>query len=136
VFETSPIRQLATVETISTDALEVPNDLGEFGYGWVGEQEARPETTTSQTGVIRIPAQEVYAQPKVTQKLLEDASIDVETWLSGKIADKFSRVEATAFVSGTGIKQPRGFLIYPAGTTNPGQIEQIPLGRREPGHRR
>jgi HK97 family phage major capsid protein len=76
VFESSPIRQLATVETISTEALEVPNDLGEAAAGWVGEQEARPETATPQTGVLRIPAHEMYAQPKATQKLLEDASID------------------------------------------------------------
>jgi HK97 family phage major capsid protein len=30
VYESSPIRQLATVETISTDALEVPNDLARW----------------------------------------------------------------------------------------------------------
>ena len=128
VFESSPIRQLATVETISTDALEVPNDLGEAAAGWVGEQEARPETATPQTGVLRIPAHEMYAQPKATQKLLEDASINVETWLSNKISDKFGRLEATAFMVGTGVKMPRGLLTYPAGTANPGQIEQIHSG--------
>jgi HK97 family phage major capsid protein len=128
VFESSPIRQLATVETISTDALEVPNDLGEVAAGWVGEQEARPETATPQTGVLRIPAHEMYAQPKATQKLLEDASINVETWLSNKISDKFGRLEATAFMVGTGVKMPRGLLTYPAGTANPGQIEQIHSG--------
>jgi predicted phage gp36 major capsid-like protein len=92
VYESSPIRQLATVETISTDALEVPNDLGEVAAGWVGEQEARPETGTPQTGVLRIPAHEMYSQP----------------------------LEATAL--------PRGLLTYTAGTTNPGQIEQIHSG--------
>lgn len=125
VFESSPIRQIATVETISTDALEIPNDYGEVGAGWVGEQEARPETSTPPVGVMRIGVNEMYAMPKATQKLLEDATIDVEAWLADKIAQKFARLEATAFVLGSGVKQPRGLLSYPGGTTNPGTVEQI-----------
>jgi len=128
VFETSPMRQLAYIETISTDALEIPNDLGEFDAGWVGEEDSRTETNTSQTGVLRIPVHEIYASPKATQKLLEDAAIDIEAWIAKKIADKFSRVEASAFINGNGIKKPRGILTYPAGTGNPGQIEQVVSG--------
>jgi HK97 family phage major capsid protein len=48
--------------------------------------------------------------------------------VSNKISDKFGRLEATAFMVGTGVKMPRGLLTYPAGTTNPGQIEQIHSG--------
>ena len=39
----------------------------------------------------------------------------------------FSRRESTAFVTGNGVSQPRGFLTYPAGT-NWGQIEQLNSG--------
>lgn len=116
IYETSPMRQLATVETIGTEALEIPVDTDEAGAGWVGEEQARPETSTPQVGVQRIPVHELYANPKVTQKFLEDAAINVEAWLAGKIADKFGRTEATAFMVGTGINQPRGILTYPAGT--------------------
>lgn len=126
VWESSPLRSLADVQSISTDALEIPTDFGEFGAGWVGETEARPETTTSQTGVMRINVHEQYAMPKATQKLLEDAAIDVEGWITRKVADKFARVEATSFILGTGVKQPRGILTYPAGSTLPGTIEQVP----------
>ncbi|MGE0425418.1 MAG: phage major capsid protein [Reyranellaceae bacterium] len=126
-YESSPLRELATVETISTDAIEYPIDDDELDAGWVGETESRPETGTPQVGVQRIPVHEVYAMPKATQKFLEDASIDVEGWLARKIGEKFGRTEATAFVSGNGIKKPRGFLSYPAGTSR-GQIEQIPSG--------
>ncbi len=128
VFETSPMRQLATVENISTDALEMPTDFGEFGYGWVGEQEDRPETTTSQTGVMRIPVHEMYAMPKATQKLLEDAAIDVEGWMARKVSVRFGRVEATAHILGDGVKKPRGILTYAAGTTLPGTVEQVNSG--------
>lgn len=127
VYESSPIRQIATVETISTDAVEYPVDDGEAGAGWVGEQETRPETGTPQVGVQRIPVHEMYASPKATQKLLEDASVNVEAWLANKIGQKFGRLEATGFVAGNGVKKPRGFTTYPSGTAR-GQIEQIVSG--------
>ena len=52
----------------------------------------------------------------------------MEAWLAAKVADKFTRTENAAFVNGTGVGQPRGFLTYPAGTTIPGQIQQRATG--------
>jgi HK97 family phage major capsid protein len=127
VFESSPMREIATVETISTDAIEYPVDEGEADCGWVGETATRTETNTPQVGVQRIPVHELYANPKATQKLLEDASINVEAWLAQKVGEKFGRTEATAFVSGNGIKKPRGFLDYGSGTTR-GTLEQVNSG--------
>lgn len=131
VYETSGIRQIASVETISTDALEGVADLGEAGSGWVGETEARPETDTPQIAEWRIPVHEQYAEPRTTQKVLDDARVNVENWLSGKVASRFDRTENTGFVAGDGIKRPRGFLTYAAGTpsvSNWDVIEQIPIG--------
>ena len=80
----------------------------------------------------RIPVHELYAKPQATQKLLDDASISVEQWLSGKTADHFARTENTAFVSGSGVGRPRGFLTYAdwttAGTFQHGAIEQFDTG--------
>lgn len=126
-YESSPMRALASVETIGTDSLEFPIDDGEFGFEWVGETEARSETTTSEVGVQRIDVHEMVAKPRVTQKFLEDASVDVEGWLSNKVAEKFGRGEATAFVSGNGVKKPRGFLTYASGTTR-GTLERVASG--------
>ena len=127
VFETSPIRQFATVETIGTDALEMITDLNQVGFGWVGEQESRAETTTPDIGKRRIPAHELYAEPRATQKMLDDAGFDVESWLARKISERFARVEATAFVSGNGVARPRGIDTYPSGTADQ-QIEQVGSG--------
>ena len=124
VFETSPIRQFAAIENISSDSIELIADENEAGFGWVGEQQTRPETTTPDIGKRVIHAHEQYAEPRATQKLLDDAGFDVEGWLAGKVADRFARSEATAFVTGDGVAQPRGFTTYPAGTAI-GQIEQI-----------
>ncbi|MBT5472451.1 MAG: phage major capsid protein [Nitrospina sp.] len=128
VFETSPMRNIATVETISSDALEIPEDLNEADSGWTSERAARPETNTPQIGVRRIPVHELYAMPKATQTLLDDSRIDVETWLSMKIADKMSRIENASFINGDGSGKPRGILTYTSGTTNPGEVQQVNTG--------
>ena len=128
VFETSPMRAFASVQTISTDALEGIFDLDEAEAIWVAETQARNETGTPQLKVWRIPAHEMAAQPAATQKLLDDAEINMESWLAGKVADKFARKENAAFVAGTGVDQPRGFLTYDAGTTLPGTIEDFRTG--------
>lgn len=128
VYETSPMRNIATVETISTDALEIPEDLNEADSGWSSERAARTETSTPQIGVRRIPVHELYAMPKATQTLLDDSRIDVESWLSMKIADKMSRIENASFINGDGVGKPRGILTYAAGVKNPGQVQQVNSG--------
>lgn len=131
IYETSPVRQIADVQTIGTDALEGRYDLDEADSGWVGEQGTRSETDTPEVGKWRIEAHEQYAEPKTTQKNLDDSSLDVEGWLARKVADKLSRRENTAFVSGTGVLKPRGFLTYTAGTPSASTfnvIEQVASG--------
>jgi len=129
IYETSPLDELAYHETITTDAIEIAVDTDEAGAGWVGETDARPETSTPQVGVQRIPVFEIYAKPKATQQLLEDAGIDIEAWLERKVSEKFARMRALAFVSGNGIKKPRGILTYPAGSAGVrGTIAQVASG--------
>ena len=128
VFESSPMRAYASIQVISSVALEGLFDLNEASSGWVGETDSRAETNTPQLGKWRIPTQELYAKPKATQKLLDDASINMEAWLASKVAEKFARDEANAFVVGNGVSKPRGFLTYGSGTTLPGTIEQFASG--------
>lgn len=129
IYETSPLDELAYHERITTDALLIAVDTDEAGAGWVGETEPRPETSTPQVGEQRIPVHEIYAKPKATQQLLEDAGIDIEAWIERKVSEKFARMRATAFISGNGIKRPRGILTYPAGSNGVrGTIMQVPSG--------
>lgn len=100
VYETSPIRQIASVQTISTDALEGMEDLGEAGAGYAGEHNQGSDTTTPQIGKWRIPVHIIDTEPKATQQLLDDAAVDVEAWLSGKVGDKFGRFENNEFCTG------------------------------------
>ena len=133
VYETSPMRQLADVQTIGTDSLEGFNDLAEAGLGgWVGETASRAgDTATPGIGKWSIPVHEQYAEPRATQKVLDDAQFNVESWLSGKVADKLGRTENTAFYTGDGVEKPRGILTYAAGTpssTTWDVIEQVNSG--------
>ncbi|MBL1148197.1 MAG: phage major capsid protein [Pseudomonadota bacterium] len=131
VNETSPMRQVANIVTIGTDRLEGTRDLDEVTTGWVAETDARTETDTPQIGQYAIPVHEQYAEPRATQRLLDDAMFNIEEWLAAKIADKFSRMENTAFVSGDGTGKPKGFLTYAAGvpdSTTFNVIEQVVSG--------
>ena len=117
-FDTSPIRAIANVVTIGTDAIEFPTDSNDLtSGGWVGEADSRAETATPEIAMKRIPVHEQFANPRATQKLLDDAAFPVEQWLADKIADKFIRDENSAFVSGNGVSKPRGFLDYGADAT-------------------
>ena len=132
IFETSPIRNFANIESTSSDTFEVLIDDDEAASGgWVGETQSRSTTGTPRIGLLTIPVHEQFAQPKATQKMLDDAGFDIESWLSGKTTRKLSRDENTAFVNGDGSQKPRGFLQLPAwaGTTyERNALEQINSG--------
>lgn len=128
IFETSPMRQVATVTTINSDAIEHLVDKDEAtGGGWVSEEGSRSETTTPQFAKIRIPVHEQYEAPRATQKLLDDSAFSIESWLAAKVADKMARRENEAFVTGNGVGRPRGFTTYASGTSW-GQIERVNSG--------
>jgi HK97 family phage major capsid protein len=130
VFESSPLRAVATVETIGSDTLELPIDEDEAASGWAAETAPRTETATPKLGKQSIATHELWAFPMATQRLLDDASLDIETWLAGKIAEKFARDESTAFMTGDGTDRPRGLLTYPDGTAR-GSIEQLPTRKAD-----
>ena len=126
LFESDPIRQLASNETITTGALEWMVDWDQAGYGWEGETETSSETTTPQWFKKRVPVHTLYAKPRATMTLLEDSGINIENWLADKVSSRFLRGEGAAFVTGDGVNQPRGFESYDDGV-NYGQVEQTAM---------
>lgn len=112
VYETSPMRQIASQQTISTDALEGIEDLDEAGAAYAGERNTSGDEKTPQVGKWRIPVFWIDTEPKATQQLLDDSAVNIEAWLSGKVADKFSRFENAEFVAGAANKI-RGITSYP-----------------------
>ncbi|MBA4749555.1 MAG: phage major capsid protein [Alphaproteobacteria bacterium] len=108
----SSIRQLASVMTVSASAVEILLSQTGEEAGWVSETADRAETGTPKLVKKRIAVNELYARPRATQKLLEDSLIDVEAWLSQKIARRMAQLENAAFINGDGQQKPKGFLAY------------------------
>lgn len=128
IYETSPMRQVATVKSISTDQYEKDNSPDLADASWGMRDDAYTETSTQTYGRLTIRVMDLYAYPKVSQKLLDDAFLDVEAELLDSIATKMELKENTAFLLGNDPnKQPRGLLTYDAGTSW-GQIEQVVSG--------
>lgn len=131
-FETSPLRQVARVVTTVAPSIDVIVDDDEASGGWAGEGSTSSSTTTPTVGKKTINAYKLDAEPKATVEMLQDAGFNIEAWLGEKVADKFGRLENTAFFSGNGVNKPRGLLTYSAwsvaGTYERGKIEQVNLG--------
>jgi HK97 family phage major capsid protein len=133
IYEQSSMRRICSVQTISGNDIEGMVDNDEADAGWVAELGTRSDSGTPQVGKWRIEAFEMYAMPKISQRLLDDAATDVEGWLANKIADKFSRVEGDAFINGTGAGKPRGLFTYTTAATADsartwGQFEHVKSG--------
>ncbi|MFN8646230.1 MAG: phage major capsid protein [Gemmatimonadales bacterium] len=133
-LDMSPIEQLATVVSppIGSEFGTIIDRRG-IESGWVGEATSRDETDAPDLGKVTIPIGEIYANPRATQSLLDDAGVDVGSWLTQSIADEFSLQVGAASVSGNGINKPRGFLTYTNVATSDAtrawdQIQYIPTG--------
>lgn len=132
IEDASVMRSLANVITISTDALELLVDRDQTGAGWVAENAERTETATPKFEKMRIPVHEMYAKPCATQKLLDDSTLNVESWLANKVAEKMAELENTAFFHGNGEGQPTGFLskqIVYAGPQEWGKLQGFKTGQ-------
>ncbi|MBD11577.1 phage major capsid protein [uncultured Roseovarius sp.] len=119
LIEVSPMRQICRVQTISTGSFSKLFNLRGTSSGWVGETAARPATDTGTFGQLVYRVGEIYANPAATQQLLDDALVDLESWLAGEVQTEFAYQENLAFVSGSGANnRPNGLLTYITGGAN------------------
>jgi HK97 family phage major capsid protein len=106
----SPIRSVAQIVQVGTSDYRKLVTTGGVASGWVAETDGRPETATPQFKEVAPPMGHLSANPAASQAMLDDAAFDVEAWIAGEIAMEFARAEGAAFVNGTGVNQPLGFL--------------------------
>jgi HK97 family phage major capsid protein len=128
---TASIRAVANVVQVEATSFDVLIDHTDIGHGWATETGSTAETGTPAIDRITIPLHELSALPKASQRLLDDSAFDIEGWLAGRIADKFARAEAAAFVSGDGVDKPKGFLTYTsaaAGSETWGELGHVVSG--------
>ena len=127
----SSMRALSNVVQIDATTYDVIVDNTDVGSAWQTEAAAVTESTTPNINRISIKLHDLSAMPKASQRLLDDAAFDVEGWLSQKIATRFIRAEAGAFINGTGVDQPKGIML-PTKVANAswtwGSLGYIPTG--------
>lgn len=109
----SPIRSIAQIVQTGTAGYRKLVTTGGAASGWVSEVAGRPETSTPNFVEIAPPSGELYANPAASQAMLDDAAFDLQAWLAEEIAMEFARAEGAAFINGSGINQPEGFLSTP-----------------------
>jgi HK97 family phage major capsid protein len=127
----STMRAVAKITTIHGDHLDVIRDQKHAEAGWVVESQDRVETGAPTLQKITIPVHHLYAKPRVTQQLLDDVSMDLESWLLDKIAHQMAILENMAFLTGDGQGKPTGILNYPlvaVGQGKQGCLESIRSG--------
>jgi len=113
LVSTSSLRAAANVVQVDATSFDVLIDRSEVGSGWATEVAPQAETATPLIDRISIKLHELSAMPKASQRLLDDTAFDVEGWLASKIATRFIRAEAAAFINGDGVDKPRGILLPP-----------------------
>jgi len=114
----SPMRRLATVKVTTVNAYSTLWKLTGFGSGWVGETAVRPETTTGTFASLTFGHGEIYANAASTQRLLDDAQIDVAQFIADEVDEEFAKQENIAFLAGNGTNKPYGLLTYAVGAAN------------------
>jgi HK97 family phage major capsid protein len=129
----SPIRSIAQVVQTSTSDYRKLISLGGTVSGWVSETAARAGTSSPSFAEIIPPYGDLYANPSASQQMLDDAMFDLEGWLAQEVATEFGRAEGAAFVNGTGVSQPKGFLTSPSAavadaTRAFGTLQYLPSG--------
>ena len=109
----SPIRAIATVRPLANSALKKAVYPNGANVGWASQTAPSNAVTSNQYSELSFPTMELFAQPAATQTMLDDAAVDVESWIADEIVYSFSEAESTAFINGDGINKPKGLLTYP-----------------------
>ena len=129
----SPIRAIANVVRVGSSGYRKLVTQNGVASGWAAEIAARPETAAPKFNEIVPSFGDLYANPAATQRMLDDAAFDVESWLASEIATEFAKAEGTAFVNCNGTDKPKGFLTAPTAVTADaarpfGTLQYLPSG--------
>ncbi len=114
--QSTPMRRICRVLKPETPEYKKLVSLGGTSSGWVGETETRPETDTSKLAVLSPAWGGLYANPAASQDMLDDSAFDVAEWFRSEVAREFSDQEGESFITGNGVKKPRGILTFPTST--------------------
>lgn len=133
--EPTPTRVAGLVSSLNTtrDSISVPkviyttDDLYTTGIRvtWTGEvptSSTQHRVTEPVFGYVRVPVYTAMLSIPITNDLLEDSSVDLESWLVQKFSETIDLLMDNMILNGTGSGQPTGILANPGGTDQPSVI--------------
>nr|DAN59856.1 MAG TPA: major capsid protein [Caudoviricetes sp.] len=107
----NPVLTDITFIPITDGSLTIPREVaGLPETGWVGEEENRKETTASKLENLSIAIHQLYAMPKITNKLLATNFVGYANFLLKRVEYALSLRLADTLFSGTGTNTPIGIL--------------------------
>jgi HK97 family phage major capsid protein len=107
--EENVFRKLVSYELVDGGRHEYIQVLGKIkDASWVDESSDRSITETPTLQKLTIILGEMYAQPEISIRLLEDSAINIVEWLAQEIGDAFSGLEIEAIINGDGDGKPYG----------------------------
>ena len=107
----NPVLADITFIPITDGSLTIPREIaGLPETGWVGEEENRKETAASKLENLSIAIHQLYAMPKITNKLLATNFVGYANFLLKRVEYALSLRLADALFSGTGANMPTGIL--------------------------
>ena len=128
LFETSPIRSVATTQMTTRRAYHFPIRTSLPTATWGDSELGEPADTQEQSYVLgEIPIHELNAKPSISLNQLEDSAINIERELRTDLAEAFMLAENTAFIKGEGPKQPSGLETYAKRSTKDAKAVNNPL---------
>jgi HK97 family phage major capsid protein len=114
------MRQICSVETSATDR-NFPVEVSYGASSWLGEGAAYPESDATFAKAV-IGAHKCGRTVKVSEELLQDEQYDLVGYLTRAFGYSNGLAEETAFISGTGTGQPKGFLL---------DADSVPAGKAD-----
>ncbi len=109
VTEIDRIREFARVTTINSSSMPYPKRDSLLTGSWSGEQgDVQESASTYGQGEIQVHELDVVVP--ISTKLLQDSFINMEQEIQMDVAEAFALTEGEAFVNGTDVAKPQGFL--------------------------
>jgi HK97 family phage major capsid protein len=106
------MRALADVRGCNRDTVIIRVRVSGASAGHVGEEDSRDTTGTAKYAEIEIPIFTQYADPEISEQALEDPDEDLAAELEATIAEALGVQDETDFITGNGVKKPKGILAY------------------------
>lgn len=109
LVEYSPIRSVASVRTTASASVRYPRRTSGTNAQWEDEMEESEESDVT-FGMLEVPARKITTFVDISNELLADSGGAAEAEVRLALAEDFGKKEGSAFVNGSGTKQPEGLM--------------------------